>query len=385
VRGLKARVGRVGSPVWPAARKTLGQFLQSRLPVDIVKAFQESSEGEDKRKIRRASRAHPRHERPAFPPEADRRASRLHPRQCPDCGGKLQDAALAPKVNPTSGDPRQTPLHIAEHRGQAYWCPKCQQVYSRPLPAEVVKAGLAGPRLNSPGWLPQGSCHCFVLVDSQVSPRWSPVSRSSRGHLAKLVQKVSASPSNNRTDELLAALAERSTLACRRGTATPTGGTGCGPGASALLCTRCTASVRPVARNVLVEVLGKEFHGLLGCDYFSAYRKYHEGFWAWPVPVFCLGPSDPRREVLGRARPTRPTVVMAGCSWSTCRKAVWHHPSSESYASEPVFARSGDHPNALVTDAILATPKTREAGNPWPTASSRNMDSYFPLHHTTRC
>ena len=26
--------------------------------------------------------------------------------------------------------------------------------------------------------------------------------------------------------------------------------------------------------EVLVEVLGKEFDGVLGCDYFSAYRKY---------------------------------------------------------------------------------------------------------------
>ncbi len=26
--------------------------------------------------------------------------------------------------------------------------------------------------------------------------------------------------------------------------------------------------------KVLVEVLGKEFNGVLGCDYFGAYRKY---------------------------------------------------------------------------------------------------------------
>ncbi len=26
--------------------------------------------------------------------------------------------------------------------------------------------------------------------------------------------------------------------------------------------------------KVLIEVLGEEFHGVIGCDYFSAYRKY---------------------------------------------------------------------------------------------------------------
>ena len=30
--------------------------------------------------------------------------------------------------------------------------------------------------------------------------------------------------------------------------------------------------------NVLVDVLGKEFNGVLGCDYFSAYRKYMKDF-----------------------------------------------------------------------------------------------------------
>ncbi len=30
--------------------------------------------------------------------------------------------------------------------------------------------------------------------------------------------------------------------------------------------------------KVLIEVLGKEFNGILGCDYFSAYRKYMKDF-----------------------------------------------------------------------------------------------------------
>ena len=51
-------------------------------------------------------------------------------------------------------------------------------------------------------------------------------------------------------------------------TATP-----CGPGASAPSCTRCSRSTRRERREVLIKVLGTEFDGVLGCDYFSSYRS----------------------------------------------------------------------------------------------------------------
>ena len=50
---------------------------------------------------------------------------------------------------------------------------------------------------------------------------------------------------------------------------------GSGPGAFGPSCTRCSRSTRRAARDVLIEVLGTEFDGVLGCDYFSAYRRYH--------------------------------------------------------------------------------------------------------------
>ena len=38
--------------------------------------------------------------------------------------------------------------------------------------------------------------------------------------------------------------------------------------------------------DVLIAVLGTEFDGVLGCDYFSAYRRYHREFDV--VLQFCL-------------------------------------------------------------------------------------------------
>ena len=40
-------------------------------------------------------------------------------------------------------------------------------------------------------------------------------------------------------------------------------------------CTRCS---RSTGLDVLIEVLGAEFDGVLGCDYFSAYRRYLREF-----------------------------------------------------------------------------------------------------------
>ena len=60
--------------------------------------------------------------------------------------------------------------------------------------------------------------------------------------------------------------------------------------------------------DVLIEVLGKEFNGVLGCDYFSAYRRYQREFGV--LLQFCLAHlirdvkflttlPDPRERVYG--------------------------------------------------------------------------------------
>jgi transposase len=142
---LKARVAELEAQL-AAARKHSGN--SSKPPSsDIVKPPKGMAEGAGERKIG-GQPGHPRHDRPAFAPDLIDAShdSTLDP--FPDCGGKLKDAALAPKVI-QQVEIRVSPLHIEEHRGQAYWCPKCQQAHYAPLPAEVVKAGLVGPRLTA--------------------------------------------------------------------------------------------------------------------------------------------------------------------------------------------------------------------------------------------
>ena len=64
--------------------------------------------------------------------------------------------------------------------------------------------------------------------------------------------------------------------------------------------------------QVLVEVLGTEFNGVLGCDYFSAYRKYMRE--VRRAGAVLLGPPDPRREVpADAARQERIRLTASGC------------------------------------------------------------------------
>ena len=47
-----------------------------------------------------------------------------------------------------------------------------------------------------------------------------------------------------------------------------------GPGVSVPSCIPCIASMPTANAEVLMNTLGEEFDGILGCDYFSAYRRY---------------------------------------------------------------------------------------------------------------
>ncbi len=49
---------------------------------------------------------------------------------------------------------------------------------------------------------------------------------------------------------------------------------GCGPGAFGAATFTLFKIAASRSSQVVVEVLGDEFGGVLGCDYFSAYRKY---------------------------------------------------------------------------------------------------------------
>src|SRR5438093_2985077 len=365
---LKARVAELEAQL-AAAQKHSGN--SSKPPSsDIVKPPKNGPEGEDTPRTIGGQPGHPRHERPAFPPEQLDDTHDYTLDHCPDCGGKLTEAADAPKVI-QQVEIIVNPIRIEEHRGQAYWCPKCQQVHYAPLPAEVVKAGLAGPRLTALVGFLKGACHASFSTIRKFLRDVVGV-KISRGQLAKLVQKASASLQET-YDELLAALPGEARL-----NVDETGH----PDQGDHLWTWCfRASLYTLYRispsrgsDVLVEVLGKEFDGLLGCDYFSAYRKYMKDFGV--AVQFCL--AHLIRDVKFLVEHSHPANRRYGrLLLEHLRKLFGTIHRRDSYASEASFRKAlATIRNALVADAILELPKTREAGN-LADRFVEHMDSYF--------
>lgn len=189
---------------------------------------------------------------------------------CPCCGGGLEDAPQPPKIEQQVELARKLVV-VKEHRRIAQFCNHCQQVFYHPLALWLQKSGLCGPQLTALVGFLKSACH---MSFSAIRKFFRDVMKVpiSRGQLSKLVQKVSASLEPAYAD-LLERLPSEDRL-----NVDETGHKDSGK----RLWTWCfRAALYTVFKvspsrgsDVLMEVLGREFAGLLGCDYFSAYRKY---------------------------------------------------------------------------------------------------------------
>jgi transposase len=175
---------------------------------DIVKKPKDKPKDGHQRK-RGGQPGHAPHHRPEFAPEQIDNTHDYTLDHCPDCGGALTDADTAPRVI-QQVEITEVPLRIDEHRGLAYWCANCQRVHYASIPPEVVKAGLTGPRLTALVAFLKGVCHASFSTIRKFLRDVIGVTIS-RGQLAKLVQKVSASLEPT-YEELLNALPKEARL-----------------------------------------------------------------------------------------------------------------------------------------------------------------------------
>lgn len=251
---------------------------------DIVKAPAKDALPDRGPRTIGAQPGHSKHERPPFPPEAIDEPFRFEHRLevCPACGQGLRPTGCAPKVI-QQVDVRAVPLHIEEHRQYEGYCPCCDKVYRGVLPPAVDKGGLVGPNLTALIAYLKGVCHASYSTIRKFLRDVVQLSIS-RGQLVKIIAKVSQALAGP-YEELLALLPHEDTL-----NVDETGHknnkerfwTWC---FRAELYTLFKISPSRSA-DVLIEVLGREFEGVLGCDYFSAYRRYMREFGT--VVQFCL-------------------------------------------------------------------------------------------------
>jgi transposase len=251
---------------------------------DIVKPPKPAPpEGQQRRRIG-GQPGHPKHERADFPPEminGDSLDHRLN--SCPGCGHDLEPMpTIMPRVI-QQVDINDVPLVIQEHRGHPGWCSHCQKVYEAPLPIGIERGRLVGPKLTTLIAYLKGVCHASF---STIRKFLRDVVRLtiSRGQLANIIAKVSQALEQP-YQELLESLPDEEWLNVDE--------TGHKQN-RVRMWTWCFHAelytlfkIDPTrSTDVLIEVLGTEFAGVLGCDYFSSYRSYMDQF---DVAIqFCL-------------------------------------------------------------------------------------------------
>ncbi len=237
---------------------------------DIVKPGKTPKTSKEAKRKKGGQKGHPRHERPPFKAEEIDDVTEYTLDACPDCGGSLCSADQAPRVI-QQVEIVEKPIRIDEHRGLAYWCEHCQKVHYAPFPQVVENAGLFGPRLSAQVAYQKSAVHASFLTIQKYLRDVLGISVS-RGYLGKIVQKVSQALQNP-YDELLKRLPYESWL-----NVDETGHKDNGDRFWTWCFRAETYVLFKIAGSrgsqILFDVLGKEFAGILGCDYFSAYRKY---------------------------------------------------------------------------------------------------------------
>jgi transposase len=240
-------------------------------------------EGQDRRRIG-GQPGHPKHERASFPPEAINGGSFDHRLDsCPGCGHDLLPApTLAPRVV-QQVDIAEVPLSIQEHRSHPAWCPHCRVMHQAPLPPGIGRGGLVGPSLTALIAYLKGACHASFSTVRKFLRDVVHVTIC-RGELARIIAKVGRAldqPYRELLDDLPGQArlnvdetghkqnGQRQWTWCFRA------------GLYTLFKIDPTRSA-----DVLIGVLGAEFDGVLGCDYFSSYRRYHREFGV--LLQFCL-------------------------------------------------------------------------------------------------
>ena len=202
---------------------------------------------------------------------------------CPGCGGHLLLTDADEPIVVQRVDIATVPLEIHEHRSHPGWCPRCRKEYYAPLPPPIERGGLAGPRLTTLIAYLKGACHASYSTIRKFLRDVVGLTIS-RGQLAKIIGKVSRALERP-YEQLLHDLPEQARLNVDETGHKQNGQqrwTWCfRAGLYTLFKIDPTRSA-----EVLIDVLGAEFDGVLGCDYFSAYRRYHRE--CGVVLQFCL-------------------------------------------------------------------------------------------------
>lgn len=312
--------------------------------------------GQSKRK-RGGQPGHKRHQRTPFQAEQIQTTWIHYYIGCPCCGGELIDTRVPDKVL-QQVEIQPVPIRIEEHRRPTQKCTGCQKLHCAPWPEDLRKAGLVGPRLTALVAFCKSACHMSFSCIRKFLRDVVGVTIS-RGQLRKVVGKVTDSLKDP-YQQLLAMLPAEERLNVDE--------TGHKENGKRLWtwCFRAAMftlyKISPSrGSDVLIEVLGKEFNGVIGCDYFSAYRKFMKDF---DVAVqFCLAHFIRDVKYL-TTHPDRKNQKHGERLLEHLRKLFRIIHRRDEYPTESGFRKALGHVRRdLVRDAIMHSPGTRLADN----------------------
>ena len=246
----------------------------SKPPSSDITKSKAKKRSKGKRKIG-AQPGHPKHERPPFP--EDEITSRHHYRldACPECDNPDVTFLDQPPRIIQQMELEKIVLTKEEHRSYPVWCERCGKVHYHPFPEDVIKEGLFKERLTALVAYMKAVDHASYSTIRKFI-RDVLGERVSRGYLRKVIEKVSHSL-DTPYEELLKILPLEQHLNVDE--------TGHKENGARFWTWVFRADLYVLFKidksrgsKVLVDVLGKEFDGVLGCDYFSAYHKYMKDF-----------------------------------------------------------------------------------------------------------
>jgi len=214
---------------------------------------------------------HDKHDRKPFAADAITHHRTYTLKACPACGSHVTLSDNTPRSLQQVELIERPIYEVTEHTACAYWCEGCQQLHHAPMPAHAEAGGLFGPKLTAwVGYL-KGDCHCSYSTIQELLRDLIGISVS-QGFLVKVIDRASQSlaPVHETLGE---ALPEQDQL-----NVDETGHKDEGQRMWSW-CFRAEAftwfHIDPTrSAQVLWDTLGEDFAGVLGCDYFSAYRKY---------------------------------------------------------------------------------------------------------------
>ncbi len=246
----------------------------SKPPSSDITKTKGKKRGKGKRKAG-AQPGHPKHERPPFPEEEIDRVHDYLLNACPECAYPELTFVNEPPRVIQQMELAQIMVVKEEHRSYPVWCERCGKIHYHPFPEEVVKEGLFKERLTALVAYMKAVDHAsFSTIRKFVRDVLGE--NVSRGYLRKVVEKVSCSL-DAPYEELLKSLPLEQTLNVDE--------TGHKENGERFWTWVFRADLYVLFKidksrgsKVLIDVLGEEFDGVLGCDYFSAYHKYMKDF-----------------------------------------------------------------------------------------------------------